>query len=70
MVLQIKLKNLYGFVEMRTILSPDISQLVKFAQPDNSQLVDLQGWTFLSYLFCRVEQFSVRDISPLIYFKV
>ena len=34
--------------EIRTILSPDISQLVKFAGSDNSQLVDLLGRTFLS----------------------
>ena len=44
----------------RTFLSPDISQLVKFAGSDNSQFVDFQGRTFLSYLFCRVGQFSVR----------
>ena len=44
---------------VRTILSPDISQLVKFAGSDNSQLVSLQGRTFLSYLFCRAGHFSV-----------
>ena len=38
----------------------DISQLVKFAGSDNSQFVDFQGRTFLSYLFSRVGQFSVR----------
>jgi len=47
-------------VEIRTFLSPDISQLVKFAGSDISQFIDFQGRTFLSYLFCRVGQFSVR----------
>ena len=42
-----------GHFSVQTILSPDISRLVKFARPVNSQLVDLQGQTFFSYLFCR-----------------
>ena len=54
--------------EIRTILSPDISQLVKFAGSDNSQFVDLQGRTFLSYLFCRdmtsIEQFITFNNAP------
>ena len=45
---------------IRTILSPDIYQLEKFAGSNNSQFVDFQSRTFLSYLFCRVGQFSVR----------
>ena len=48
---------------VRTILSPDISQLVKFAGSDNSQLVDLQGRTFLSYSFCKVGQYSVHCLA-------
>jgi len=44
---------------VRTILNPEIFYLVKFARSDSSQLVDLQGRSFLSYLFCRVGQFSV-----------
>jgi len=42
-----------GHFSVQTILSPDISRLVKFAGLDYSQLVDLQGRTFLSYLFCK-----------------
>jgi len=51
-------KGRYG-IEIRTILSPDITQLVKFAGSDNSQFVDLQDRTFLSYLLCRVGQFKL-----------
>ena len=57
---------------IRTILSPDISQSVKFAGSDNSQFVDFQARTFLSYLFCRVGQFSVnifQSIAVLLYSK-
>jgi len=50
---------LTAYREIRTFLSSDISQLVKFAGSDNSQFVDFQGRTFLSHLFCRVGQFSV-----------
>jgi len=53
----------------RTFLSLDISQLVKFAGSDNSQFVDFQGRTFLSYLFCRVGQFSVRTFVSWLIFR-
>jgi len=53
-LLKLTIKTVYmtkpgsGQFSVRTMLSPDISQLVKFARPVNSQLVDLLGRTFLS----------------------
>ena len=43
---------------------------MKFAGSDNSQFVDFQGRTFLSYLLCRVGHFSVsifQSIAVLLY---
>jgi len=40
--------------EIRTFLSPDISQLVKFAGSDISQLLVLPGQTILSPDICQL----------------
>ena len=48
--------------EIRTILSPDISQWVKFAESDNSQLVDLQVTEKCPTL--QINQLSLRIVRP------
>jgi len=54
---------------------PDNSQSGHFsvsetAGLDNSQFIDLQGRTFLSYLYCRVGQFSVYIFQSIAVFVI